>query len=279
MSTTCAVDVGYGYVKAAAPHEATARFAAVFAPEPADATWDQTFGAGGLDRMWWQPEGATPQLFWIGEAARRRPGAQRPWAQAATERVGYTLLVDAALAAVMPPGTLNGTVDLVVGLPLGLFGSQKAAPQQALLGHTATVRRGREGPLALRIAQVTVLPQAAGAYYAAALAPDADPALTREPAGVIDVGYRTTDYFVMEPDGQGGVRPVRTLSGLLDLGLITVTEAVRQRLEDRTAQLLDPLRVEAALAQDPPALRQQGDIWSLGELQAEAAGRSGLGRR
>ncbi|MCL6499836.1 MAG: hypothetical protein K6U07_07410, partial [Firmicutes bacterium] len=115
---------------------------------------------------WTQPGARGPQTYWVGEAARRLPGAQRPWHSDATQRAGYTLLVDAACAALAPPGVGTLDVDLVVGLPLALFASQKAAIQELLHGHVATVRRGAAEPVTLAVTAVTVFPQAAGAYYA-----------------------------------------------------------------------------------------------------------------
>jgi len=111
------------------------------------------------------------------------------------------------------------------------------------------VQRGGRPPVTVRVGSVLVLPQAAGAYYAAALRPDGtvrDAALLQQPAGVVDVGFRTVDYFVMHWDADG-LRPVPALSGSLDGGVGEVYEAVRRRVTGLTGQLVDALQVETAL--------------------------------
>lgn len=266
-----AIDVGYGHVKAVSAAGLTARFPAVYAPEPPDAAWGDTFDEGtGEDQVIWTPREGPAQPFWVGAAARRRPGARRPWADAAVDRGGYVLLVDAALSRILPRHDTPWLLDVAVGLPLALFAQHKAALHHLLSDHQAKVAVGRSPAQTWEFRSVTVMPQAAGAYYAARLRPGSTPegeGLT----AVIDIGYRTTDYLVLEPTDRGGVRPVKTLSGSFDWGLVQVTESVRQWVVDQTGRLADPLRVESALAGHPPRFRDHGTSWDLTEPRTRFA--------
>jgi len=245
-----AVDVGFGYVKAAADHGARWTAPAVLAPADGDAAVEEAWGAGprpGLVQVG-TPDGGL-RGWLVGDAALHTPGATRPWAAAAVDRAGYDVLVAAALAALAPPGADAVAVDLALGLPLGQYGAQRAALAAAFRDRVWVVQRGGRPPVTVRVGSVLVLPQAAGAYYAAALRPDGtvrDAALLQQPAGVVDVGFRTVDYFVMHWDADG-LRPVPALSGSLDGGVGEVYEAVRRRVTGLTGQLVDALQVETAL--------------------------------
>ncbi len=263
-----AIDVGYGYVKAVSATGTRIVFPAIYAPDTDDAAWNATFGQAQTDRIRWIPAGGAPEDYWVGEAARRRPGARRPWADRAVDRAGYAFLVDAALAQILPATDPIALLDVAVGLPLALFSQHKAGMEALLRDHRATVESSPGHRRQWTYRSVTVMPQAAGAYYAAtARHPDwvSRTGLTV----VVDVGYRTTDYFVIEPHGHG-IRPVRALSGSFDWGLVGVTETVRRDLERSTGHLMDPLRVEAGLAAHPAEIRYQGTPVDLEPLRRRA---------
>lgn len=272
-----AVDIGYGYVKAVDAVGHRVVFPSVWAPNHTDAEWNATMGTKRVpDQVIWSRPGENSKAFWIGETARRRPGATRPWAEAAAEREGYLLLVAAALAQLVPESQEIGPVDLVVGLPLGLYSLQKAALIAMLEQHRGTVAWAGQAPQAYWVRQVHVFPQAAGAFYAEALRGPADWRRPGAQVAVVDVGYRTTDYFVMDIAANGVARGFRDQSGSLEVGLSQVTESVRQAVEADLRQLVDPLRVEAAIAGAPPELSVFGHTIDLSEWRATAATSLGM---
>lgn len=272
-----AVDVGFGYVKGLADHGGRFRCPAVLAPDEGDDALDTLWGEGvGPERVRVDRDGQSATWL-VGSSALSAPGATRPWAADATHRVGYDVLVATALAAMAPSGAEAVSVDLVLGVPLGLFGAQQEALSAAFHGRRWTVTRGRHRPIALHVQTMLVAPQAAGAYYAEALTPAGavrDARLLRQAAGVVDVGFRTTDYFLMAWD-DNHLHPVRGLSGSLDSGYVDVLEAVRRRAGQVTGQMVDPMQVEAALRQGPGCLYAADrtvDLRSWAQEAGRAAG-------
>lgn len=243
-----AVDVGYGYTKAVGEAGGRAVFPSALAPAR---------GAGDLGALM---GGGTPRHrvtieapvgssvagdWWVGEEALRL-GASRTWDSAASEREGYGVLV---LAGLRIAGA-EGPVGLAAGLPLAVWldRRERRALRDRLegLGGRVSVNHG---PAAhVQIASVRVFPQALGAYLAALRAPGAD-RLAGRPAGVIDVGYRTTDFLLLEPREEGVAVPDEARSGSIDLGIGQAYEAVRQAVEREAGTLVPPGMVDHFLAQ------------------------------
>jgi len=271
-----AVDVGYGFTKAVA--ESSARrvsFPSVIAPVDADVSLERALGADQVAERLTVVAGDDSRQDWLfGHAALAAPGAVRPWDSSATGRQGYDTLIYAALGS----GALapEVDVDLVLGLPFGVYGSQRAALREALSGRTAYIHVGGHPPSRVRFRSVLVLPQAAGAYYATALDAEGgvrDASLGSQNVGIVDVGFRTTDYFVMR-HGAGGLRPVKELSGSLDTGLVDVYEGVRRRVQAQTGNLVRSLRIEAALSEGGGILMDMGRPIDLRPWTEEEAARA-----
>ena len=275
-----AVDVGFGYVKAVADHGGTFTCPAIMAPDEGDRALDEVWGGGPRrERVRVQERDAPLHPWLVGSSALTSPGATRPWALDATERVGYDVLVATALAALAPAGVSGVAVDLVLGLPLGLFGAQKAALAARFTDRAWHVQRGADPPVDVSIASVLVLAQAAGVYYAAALTGDGrvrDPGLLRRTVGIVDVGFRTVDYFVMAWDDEG-LHPIPALSGSIDTGMVEVLEAVRRRTGQATGQMVDAFQVEAAMRQAGGRLYAPGQTVDLRPWMTEAG--EAVGRR
>lgn len=275
MVKKIAVDVGYGYTKALSADGGRVSFPSVIAPEEEDLALNDALGAKRVQQRLTlvRPNGHRDTLL-FGSAALVSPGAVRPWASEASQRDGYDQLVYAAVGSLLKPTAIEVVdVDLVVGLPLGVYGAQRDGLRASLHGQEAYVAVDDKVQAKVRFANVLVLPQAAGAYYAAALHPDGSvkaPELLKRPTGVIDIGFRTTDYFVMQRDDEG-LRPVKALSGSLDTGISEVYEALRRRAQTLTGHMIDGLRIETAMRQQDGILLDMGrDIDLHGWIAEEA---------
>ena len=130
-------------------------------------------------------------------------------------------------------------------------GRQRADP---LEGRSAIVAVDREPESPVTIRSVRVLPQAAGAFQYAL---DRDPALALRPVGLIDVGYRTTDFLVMRR-ADAGLAPDEAACGSVDLGAGQVYERVRQSLTEQAGVLIPEGAVEDALSHYGGRLYLQG---------------------
>ena len=229
------VDVGYGYVKAVSPTGHRVSWPTTIRRRPAAAGYAALGEADGHRVRVLRP-GETAQVeYQVGEAGRRA------WAADAADRAGYDVQV---LAAARLLGA--GDVDLLLGLPLALWTQppQRKALREALEGLDARVGVDRNPDAEVALRSVRVLPQGAGAFQWALRQ---DHTLAHRPVGLIDVGYRTTDYLVMRR-GDAGLMPDESACGSADVGAGQVYERVRTALTDEFGVLIPEGAVEDAIA-------------------------------
>lgn len=230
------VDVGFGYVKAVLPDgDRKAVFPAALAP--VDEGLGDALGKRDTVRINGDP-------YLVGRAALDA-GAQASW-QTGEEGVrrDYPLLVAASLAAISaPPGSLS----LYVGLPLSSYTTDRQALREALQDVTVKVNDAL-----YHFAEVQVLPQGVGAYAAAM---EDEPDLRYRPVGVIDIGYRTTDYLIIRHDDRRRAQPIHW--GTADVGGQSVASAC--------GQILARQGVRVSLAQIERALETGQSLWLRGQ--------------
>lgn len=109
--------------------------------------------------------------------------------------------------ALAPLATLvarQDAVKLVAGLPIGHYRKHKDDLAKILRGQHAVGRidaRGERSETVIRIAEVRVVPQPFGSVFNLMLGDSGqvrDEGLAREKVGVIDIGFRTTDFTVAD---------------------------------------------------------------------------------
>ena len=242
-----AVDAGYGYTKVV---NAAGRRAVwpttVRRREPSAMRLNEGLGAAADGHTVRIRRGGEATYYQVGEAGRRA------WAADAAERTGYDVQVLTTTRLVAG----GGDVDLLLGLPLGLWSQvgQRRALRTSLEGRSAMVGVDGDSEAAVTIRSVRVLPQAAGAFQYAL---ERDPGLALRPVGLIDVGYRTTDFLVMRR-ADAGLAPDEGACGSVDLGAGQVYERVRQSLTEQAGVLIPEGAVEDALAHYGGRLYLQG---------------------
>ena len=242
------LDVGFGYTK-------TVTAAGVDVCPSVVGEWTPgafRLGAAlgdGRDARGPEAVGLDGRAYVVGERAlrvahRRFVGLSREWMAEATFRV----LALTALYRVL--GEAGQMVTLVTGLPV-----EDVDP------HGDSVRRQLEGAHKLRlepdgrrwtvtIERVHVLPQPLGTLLAQSLDSRghvADPAAFEGRVGILDVGFRTTDYFTL--DGLE-VLPARCLTrntGMADLLLDLAREVYRRWGVERDPHALDEATLRGVL--------------------------------
>lgn len=230
-----AIDAGYGWTKGVSENGRQVAFPSVVA-EPSPGR-DQGI-LGGAAPEWRVTLDGHASL--VGDAAMAKAGAIRAWDASAADRAGYPSLVYAAA------GLLGaaGPTELRLGLPLAIYfdgGARQAL--RARFSAPVTVALDGRAAVLLRPERVRVLPQGAGAYFAALAA---DPGLRDRPAGVVDIGSRTTDFAVFAK-GPKGLGPREDLCGSVDAGMADVYGAVQRRLEEALGKPVAAERVERIL--------------------------------
>ncbi|MCL6596788.1 MAG: ParM/StbA family protein [Firmicutes bacterium] len=245
------VDVGYGYTKGLASGRAVS-FPSVVRPAQ---TADIGVGARPRGYMVSVRRDGEADLYEVGELALVM-GGRRSWETRAASRPDYAIL---ALTAMRLAGAAGG-VDLGVGLPLELYLSreEREALKARLTGLEGFVSVDDAPEAVIRVDRVRVFPQGAAAYSAAVAG---EPALVRGTVGVVDVGYRTTDYLVMVPRGEGAI-PDRSRLGSVQVGVGEAFEAVAKAVGRERATMLSSAAVERAVLTRTP-LRLWGETVDL----------------
>ncbi|MEW5762195.1 MAG: ParM/StbA family protein [Bacillota bacterium] len=223
-----AIDLGYGYLKGVNDQGERVLFPSVVAPARdlllADLSRNSTGYAARIQRV----SGAMERAF-VGDLALREGRG-----------VGFTLernklrhpAHDVLLLTAARLLWTGRPCRLVVGLPVAYYRSQRDMVRKYLSGLAAHVEVDDRAQEWVTFDDVLVYPQGVGALLTVQGLP------TAGLVGVVDVGYKTTDYVVAEcyPDT---VRPVSTLCGSIEFGAYTVRQAVQDEFLRLTGAPLD----------------------------------------
>ena len=188
------IDIGFGFSKTI-----TRLGADVFPSVVGDWT-PAEFQIGSFDRTDHDAVGYEGRRYLVGEralklASRLFVGLSREW----LDTVPYRILALNAIRRRLPESGLSVTV--VTGLPVG-----------DITQHVATVKRRLEGthrleilaagrPWEVTISDVRVLPQPLGTVFSQVMDDHGnltDARLVEARIGVLDIGFRTSDYFTLQ---------------------------------------------------------------------------------
>lgn len=149
-------------------------------------------------------------------------------------------------------------VDLSVGLPISFFNSHRQDLKDMLQGMKIKIKVNDGEFKTFTIKSVYVFIQGAGAYYATIFNTDGDVVnydLANSSCAIIDIGYRTVDYLVMEK-GKKGINVLDNLTGSLeDEGMNVAMQEIAQALFMECGGVVDLVEVEKAL------------LWSNGKME------------
>lgn len=215
MSENIAVDIGHGFTKAISESGERVIFPSLIAHAPAGVDLGE-FGTSDAVEI-----GGVS--FVVGEEARQfaTPLWSRDKANDA-DTLRLSLVAAAKLGA-------SGPVALATGLPLSWFGPQRQKFKEALVGYGEVVRLPGLPPRRIWFESVKVLPQGLSAGIGLLSSPD------REPGeyAVIDIGYRTSDYVVVERKFSGELKFHSESAGSLEIGMHAIAAQIAADLERR----------------------------------------------
>lgn len=180
--------------------------------------------------------------FFVGELAERESRTvSRVFEQERFDHIFTKVLLNVAIQ--MVTDGKGGTVNVSTGLPLDFYEPQKKKFRESLLGvqpHVEWKSGVRAGEtLKLNINEVFVFPQGIGAVFSALYTNDgryAYPHLMRKGnlIALIDIGFRTTDFTVVEIREDRSFVPNIKLSGTLDSGVVNLHRHIRQFYKTKT---------------------------------------------
>lgn len=223
------VDLGYGYTKAVS-EKGRAMFPSVLCPAP-EVIYD--FGARGKRPGYVvevrQMGSVVRERFLVGELALK-DGRAAQYTLARERFAGNgSLLTLAAVAAALVGA--EGRVELAFGVPLAYYRTQREEVVQCFEDQGLYVKVDELPERFVSFARVHVFPQAVGALFSAGKLPE------EGLVGLVDVGYFTTDYLLVELSPQG-VEPLARFMSSIEVGVDTAVKLFADAFRDRTGKPL-----------------------------------------
>ena len=233
------VDLGYGYIKAVSSNGKKVLF-----PSLVGRGHDRT-----LSGLFYSPNNDLTEChfkingehYFIGELAKRESSTSTRIFEQDRYTHEYTrILLNAAIQLVSD----ENVVRLVTGLPLDFYQSQAKEVKSKIQGIYPELE-WVSGPLGkvnrkISVEQALVFPQGAGAILSALLSEQLTPVYPElmeagVKVGLVDIGFRTTDYIVVEMQGKGMFKPLPNLSGTIDnVGVNNLYKDILRAYKDMT---------------------------------------------
>ncbi|PSR23315.1 MAG: hypothetical protein C7B43_20190 [Sulfobacillus benefaciens] len=213
-----AVDVGHGYTKGLSESGKRVLFPSLICPATSDLDLGPLASSHSTTVQW---ASQAPRVYWVGENARLQ-ATSLFGSEKASDPLTRDLTVIAASRLIHATDALPHSATLAVGVPLTWYGRERQALQHALLGTVSIDGQSFD------IADVQVFPQGVAAILSA-LPRNTSPGLY----GLVDIGYRTTDYLVVQVNESGLPTLVPGLAGSWEQGihnaLLTVAAHIEQQ--------------------------------------------------
>ncbi len=235
-----AIDLGYGYVKAVSTSGKRILF-----PSLVGKGYER-----GLTNLFGDEQDGLENIqikynnedYFVGELAKEESrSVSRIFERERFSHVYTQILLNTAIQLV----TENKTdfVKVSTGLPLDFYKAQAKEFQSSIEGMQPTIE-WVAGPLKntvqrVNIENAVVFPQGASAIFSALVNHDGKyvyPHLMNQGSlvALIDIGFRTTDFVVVEIQKDGSFIPNAKLSGTVDEGVINLHRDIRQAYKTKT---------------------------------------------
>jgi len=259
------VDVGFGFTKASDGETSTLFKSIVGEPQPRSME-ENFFSSEAVPGMHLT---LGDRSYFVGELAESESRVRQftlDQAQLVTQH--FRTLALAALARVIPGRV---PVNVITGLPVGYFMEYKDKLSQALVGeHTLMIHDSAEADeVVLNINRARVIPQPYGSLVDYLFRDDgtvlrADAA--RQKIGVVDIGFKTTDYTVCK-----GFRHSERGSRTTDTGIAKAFTYISEALNDMSGVNVEIYRLYDAVREG--SIKIRGAEYDLSKVKDEVFAR------
>jgi len=226
------VDLGYGYVKAVSSKGKRVIFPSVVG-EAKQLDLSTTFGKRP-DDIHNMHVLYDDREYFVGRLAEKESeSTTRIFEKERFNNIYAKILLNTAIQLVSE----SDIVTLATGLPLDYYQSQAKDFRNSILG-IQPVTQWKSGPLAgkekrINVENAFVFPQGASAVFSALINHEGKyvyPRLMNAESliALIDIGFRTTDYVVVEIQENGSFVPVSRYSGTVDQGVNKLHMSIQQ---------------------------------------------------
>jgi len=255
-----AVDLGHGFVKAVNENGRTLIFPSLVG-EGFELRMQDMLGPSGEGKKKEYDVIVDGKRYFVGNLALAESwNVTRAFDESRLEHYSTPVLYGTATALLA--ANMLTPIHLAAGLPFELFKSQRNDLQELLESLQLTVEVvGFVRPQHVCYEGVTVVPQAAGAFYSVLLDDDGTVSqqgqmLLKEGgmAAIVDTGYKTTDFLLID---LGNLSIVESLCGTINMAMNDVYVAAQRELQQMVGDVVDLMEVERAVT--------KGKFWFKGK--------------
>lgn len=229
-----AVDVGFGFTKACNDGNLTCIFPSIIQrrKKPNSALSELMGGSSEEYNISVSFNEEEAKDYYVGDSALTNGGV-RKWADKKDfNEEELKVLISTAIGKINPTGQ---DVDLIVGLPMSYYTTKKDDILKILKGVTFNSHIEGIGKNKVYINSVYCYPQGWGSYWSEILDKKGNVKnieLARMPIGVIDIGYRTIDYLIMEQGRKGTILAEEFSGSLEEDGMYKVFSSTEKKVSD-----------------------------------------------
>ncbi len=259
------VDVGFGFTKATDGESSTLFKSIIGEPQPRSME-DNFFSSEAVPGLHLTLD---DRSYFVGELAESESRVRQftlDQAQMVTQQ--FKILALAALAKVVPSRV---PVNVITGLPVGYYMEYKDKLTQVLQGeHKLLIHDSAQGnETVLNINRARVIPQPYGSLVDYLFRDDgtilrADAA--RQKIGVVDIGFKTTDFTVCK-----GFRHSERGSRTTDTGIAKAFTYISEALNDMSGVNVEIYRMFDAVREG--SIKIRGAEYDLSKVKGEVFGR------
>lgn len=239
MAIIVSVDIGYGFVKAISSSGKRVLFPSLvgrgYERTITDIFSDEKNQLSNMQIIY------KNENWFVGELANESRSLSRVFQRERFEHLYTHILLNVAIQLVTEKD--SGPIYLATGLPLDFYKAQVKSFQDAITGSKAKIE-WQSGVLKGQkienvIEKAIVFPQGASAVFAALINHEGKYVYPQymipgSLIALIDIGFRTTDYVVVEIQENGSFAPKAKLSGTVDHGVVNLHRDVRQAFKAKS---------------------------------------------
>jgi plasmid segregation protein ParM len=258
------IDIGFGFTKATNGKD-TLVFKSIFGEVTDIQFREQLLSASSLEEhLHVELEG---EPFFVGELAERQSHVRSFTLDQNQFITNFAKIM--AMAALSRLVSANDTINLVTGLPVSFYRRHREELSGLLLGAHSLISLDSSGvrtEIPVTINQVRVIPQPFGSLFNLMMGETAelsDKRYVQGKIGVIDVGFRTTDYTISDKTKYSGRG-----SGSSESGIARAFAMIAVKLLEQTGVDVELYRMYDAVARG--SIKIRGKTIDLRPLTEEA---------
>ncbi|MDT8440290.1 MAG: ParM/StbA family protein [Desulfuromonadales bacterium] len=252
------IDIGFGFTKATDGRQNLV-FKSVLGESTDIQFREALLGESGAEQIHLQVE-IDGKSYFIGELAERQSNV-RFFTLDQTQFISkFAKVLALAAAAKMVKGFVP--VNLVTGLPIGFYRQQKDELAKLLTGEHQIVLTdvsGKREEKSIKIDKVRVIPQPFGSLFNLMLNDVGelrDRRLVKDKIGVIDIGFRTSDYTISDK-----MRYSERGSRTTDSGIARAFNVIAAKLRENSGVNVELYRLFEAI--DKGSIKIRGKVYDL----------------